>query len=84
MKTYGEINKKMCKPSKKLNIGPMPTVVGIITKYEVKAMISDGSENINEITGAAIFLDEKIGLWGNVLQIVSAKVPYELLTRGGG
>jgi len=39
-------------------------------------------DDIEEITGATIIIDDKIGLWGNVSQIIPAKVPYELITRG--
>ena len=39
-------------------------------------------DGIEEITGAIIVIGDKIGLWGNVPQIVPANVPYELITRG--
>jgi len=39
-------------------------------------------ENITDITGAMIVIDDKIGLWGNVPKIVAVNVPYELITRG--
>lgn len=40
-------------------------------------------ENIGEIIGAMVIIDNKIGLWGDVPQIVRANVPYELITKGG-
>ena len=39
-------------------------------------------ENVKEITGAMIVIDNKIGLWGEVPKIVAANVPYNLITRG--
>jgi ApbE superfamily uncharacterized protein (UPF0280 family) len=39
-------------------------------------------EEIIEVKGAIIAIDDKIGLWGNVPQIIPTKVPYELITRG--
>jgi len=40
-------------------------------------------DDIDEIIGAMIIIDNKIGLWGDVPQIVRANVPYELITKGG-
>ncbi|GAI37618.1 unnamed protein product, partial [marine sediment metagenome] len=40
-------------------------------------------ENIGEIIGAMVIIDNKIGLWGDVPQIVRANVPYDLITKGG-
>lgn len=37
---------------------------------------------IKEITGAMIIIDDKVGLWGEVPEIIYAKVPFELITKG--
>jgi ApbE superfamily uncharacterized protein (UPF0280 family) len=37
---------------------------------------------IDEIIGATAIIGDKIGLWGDVPQIVTADVPYDLITRG--
>ena len=39
-------------------------------------------DGIEKIIGAMIVIDNKIGLWGEVPQIIQAKVPYKLITRG--
>ncbi len=39
-------------------------------------------KGIEEISGVTIIIDEKIGFWGNVPEIFTANVPYELITRG--
>jgi len=176
-----KIIQRMCKSSRKFNIGPMSTVAGIIAEFALKSMISKGAKNaivdnggdialisektvrigiytgnhntrklafkilpknkiigictssglvghsfsfgnadativfsenvsladaaatalgnlvrrksningafkilnnIAEINGAAVFIDDKIGLWGDVPEIIAAKVPYRLITKG--
>jgi len=39
-------------------------------------------DTIKEVTGAVIVIDDKIGIWREVPQIVPANVSYELITRG--
>ena len=39
-------------------------------------------DNVKEIIGATIVIDNKIGFWGKVPQIVQARIPYELITKG--
>ena len=39
-------------------------------------------KNVREVIGAAVFVDNKIGLWGTVPKIFPAIVPYELITKG--
>jgi ApbE superfamily uncharacterized protein (UPF0280 family) len=51
------------------------------TKYDIKNAFKI-LEDINEIIGAVIIIKDEIGLWGNIPQIIPAKVPYELITRG--
>ena len=38
--------------------------------------------NCNKISGAAIFINNKIGLFRDFPEIIHADVPYELITRG--
>jgi ApbE superfamily uncharacterized protein (UPF0280 family) len=53
----------------------------VYTRQDVKNAfkVLDG---INEIIGAAVIIGDKIGLWGDVPQIVTVDVPYKLITRG--
>jgi ApbE superfamily uncharacterized protein (UPF0280 family) len=39
-------------------------------------------EDIREISGAMIILDNKFGLWGKIPRIVPANVTYDLITKG--
>jgi len=59
-----EIIKKMCKSSKKLNVGPMATVAGVIAEYAVKAMISKGSKHAIVDNGGdiAIFSNKPVNI----------------------
>jgi len=62
-----EIIKKMCIASKKLNIGPMSTVAGVIAEYAVKSMIAAGAKLAIVDNGGdiALFSDRplKVGLY---------------------
>lgn len=54
-----EIIQKMCKSSKKLNVGPMATVAGIIAEYAVKAMILKGAKHAIVDNGGDIAIFSK-------------------------
>lgn len=59
-----EIIKKMCKSSKKLKVGPMATVAGVIAEYAVKAMVSKGAKHAIVDNGGdiAIFTDRLVNI----------------------
>lgn len=39
-------------------------------------------DNVKEIIGATTVIDNKIGFYGKVPQIIQARIPYELITKG--
>lgn len=51
------------------------------TRHDIKKAFKI-LDNVEDIIGAVIIINDKIGLWGDVPQIIPAEVPYELITRG--